>query len=340
MIKRKQMAQDEKKMRFIEPLTDFGFKKLFADPENSDILIDLLNAILDNQGADRIEEIEYLPTEHLGDGEKDRKAVFDLYCRSQAGEYFIVEMQRSYQLNYTGRALFYASYALRDQNVRGDWSFDLKAIIVITLLGHRLQETPGKQPLQSGQYLYSYRLTEDQNSNDKINLERFIFIELQGLKKKLNELSTRLDKWVYIINHISSWLDRPQTYSEDQVFEKFLSCAEITKYNRQERYHYERSLKILRDEYAAQVAQYTLGRAEGLEEGIEKGRKEGIEKGRKEGIEKGRKEGREEGITAGIEKGRKLAQKNMLQRLRQLGHDDEQICQLLNIKNLSELDET
>ncbi len=76
--------------RFIEPMTDFGFKKIFASPENSTILINLLNTLLDRKDDDCIEDIEYLSPEKLGRSRDDRVAIFDLYCRSHRGEYFIV----------------------------------------------------------------------------------------------------------------------------------------------------------------------------------------------------------------------------------------------------------
>ncbi len=309
---------EKKVMRFIEPLTDFGFKKLFADPQNVEILIDLLNTILHNEGTDCIEDIDYLSTEHLGDGEEDRKAFFDLYCRSKAGDYFIVEMQRSYQPNYVSRSLFYASYALRDQNVKGVWDFNLSAVIVINLLGFKLNETPGKLPIVPGKYLYSYRLTEEDNPNDYISLERLIFVELGAVTKQAHELTTRLEKWLYILNHVSSWLERPQSYHGDHVFEQFLTNAEIAKYNREERYAYEKSLKVFRDEYAVGQGQFDLG--------LREGRQAGIEEGRQAGIEEGRQVGRREQAA------------RMVAHLRSMKKDDEEICQLLAIECIDDIE--
>jgi predicted transposase/invertase (TIGR01784 family) len=46
-------------MRFINPKTDFAFKKIFGDEQNKDILISFLNAIL-YQGNSTIESLEIL----------------------------------------------------------------------------------------------------------------------------------------------------------------------------------------------------------------------------------------------------------------------------------------
>ena len=63
---------------YLNPFTDFGFKKLFGEEYNKDLLIDFLNQLLKKeQGC--IKTLTYLKNEHLGRSEADRRAVFDLY---------------------------------------------------------------------------------------------------------------------------------------------------------------------------------------------------------------------------------------------------------------------
>ena len=80
------------KDRYINPYTDFGFKKLFGTEMNKDLLASFINSLL--HGREQIKELTYLNTEHLGTGESDRRAVFDVYCENEYGEKFLVEMQR------------------------------------------------------------------------------------------------------------------------------------------------------------------------------------------------------------------------------------------------------
>ncbi len=79
--------------RFINPFTDFGFKKIFGEENNKEFLIDFLNELL---GVD-IVNLTYLKTEKLGLAEVDRKAIYTLYCENRIGEKFIVELQRAKQ---------------------------------------------------------------------------------------------------------------------------------------------------------------------------------------------------------------------------------------------------
>lgn len=78
--------------RYIDPLTDWGVKRLFGSEPNKDILKDCLNELF--RGEKSIADITYSPNEHGGDHRESKKAIFDLYCTGDKGERFIVEMQR------------------------------------------------------------------------------------------------------------------------------------------------------------------------------------------------------------------------------------------------------
>jgi len=78
--------------KYINPFTDFGFKKLFGTEVNKDLLMDFLNELIHSEG--KIKEVNYLNSEQLGRSEEDRRAVYDIYCKTETGETFIVEMQK------------------------------------------------------------------------------------------------------------------------------------------------------------------------------------------------------------------------------------------------------
>ena len=81
----------DQRERYINPYTDFGFKKLFGTEMNKDLLISFLNALLSkSQPKKVISDIKYLPSEHLG-AYCNRRAIFDVYCVNEKGDNFIVE---------------------------------------------------------------------------------------------------------------------------------------------------------------------------------------------------------------------------------------------------------
>ena len=76
---------DDFKEKYINPFTDYGFKRLFGEEPSKDLLVDFLNELLaEEQG--RIKKLTYLKSDRLGTSEEERKAVFDLYCENEKGE--------------------------------------------------------------------------------------------------------------------------------------------------------------------------------------------------------------------------------------------------------------
>jgi predicted transposase/invertase (TIGR01784 family) len=69
---------------FINPFTDFGFKKIFGEEASKPHLIDFLNALLPPFA--QIADLSFKNLEQLPRSEDDRKAVYDIYCRGQSGE--------------------------------------------------------------------------------------------------------------------------------------------------------------------------------------------------------------------------------------------------------------
>ncbi|MBR4974723.1 MAG: PD-(D/E)XK nuclease family transposase, partial [Bacteroidales bacterium] len=64
--------------QFAELLCDFMFKRVFGSEANKDLLISFLNVLLEDV---EIEDVDFIPTEHLGLTEDDRKVIFDISCQ-------------------------------------------------------------------------------------------------------------------------------------------------------------------------------------------------------------------------------------------------------------------
>ena len=78
--------------RYVNPYTDFGFKKLFGIEMNKYLILSFINTLL--HGKEKIKSLTYLNTEHLGINETDRRAVFDVYFENEKEEKILVEIQR------------------------------------------------------------------------------------------------------------------------------------------------------------------------------------------------------------------------------------------------------
>ena len=98
--------------RFINPFTDYGFKRIFGTELSKDLLIEFLNSLLPEV---HIADLTFCNVEQFAQIENLRKAVFDVLCRNEDGEYFLVEMQRQPQKHFSDRILFYASFLVQRQ---------------------------------------------------------------------------------------------------------------------------------------------------------------------------------------------------------------------------------
>jgi len=262
----------ERKAKNINPFTDFGFKKLFGEEASKDILLDFLNAVLEDD-VGLITDLEFSKNEHLGPTELDRNVVFDIFCRTVSDERIIIEMQKFFQTFFKERSLFYSSFAIQEQAVKGQWDFSLFPVYCISLLDF----TMNKEDISSDQYFHKVKLMEVKTAsvfNDKLS---FVYLEIPKFNKKLDELETNFDKWMYLLTKLE-FLERLPDKLQSKIFEKVMGIAELVKLEKTDRKAYEESLKKHRDLKNAMDTQ----RREGFELGMEKGMEKGIEKGQLE----------------------------------------------------------
>lgn len=255
--------------KYINPFTDYGFKKLFGEEPNKDLLLDFLNELLkDEQGE--IKNLTYLKNEQLGATEIDRKSIFDLYCENEKGEKFIVELQKTKQNFFKDRTLYYATFPIREQAKRTDWNYELKAIYTIAILDFVFDEDKNEPT----KFRYDIKLTDTDTKNVFYNKLTFIYLEMPKFNKSVDELETRFDKWLYVIRNLNR-LDRVPDKLRERIFEKLFETAEIAKFTPAQVRSYEDSLKYYRDLKNS----LDTAREEGLGEGMEKGMEQGIKKG-------------------------------------------------------------
>jgi len=229
------------KERYINFFTDFGFKRLFGSDPTKACLIDFLNSLLEGVESP-IKDLTFRNTEHLGACELDRKAIFDLYCESETGEKFIIELQKAKQKYFKDRSLFYSTFPIQEQAAKGEWDFRLKAVYTIGILDFEFDEDKDNPD----KYLYNVKLTDIETHkvfHDKLS---FIYIEMPKFKKPLSEVKTHQDKWLYALKNLTLLENVPEGFRED-VFLSFFKAAEIAKLEPVEREAYEKSLKYYRD---------------------------------------------------------------------------------------------
>ena len=257
------------KAKFINPFTDFGFKKIFGEEASKPLLLDFLNSLLPE--SDKIVDLTFKNNEQLGETDANRRAVYDIYCENEKGEKFIVELQKAKQNYFRERTLYYATFPIREQAEKGFWDFNMKAVYCIGILDFTFDNQ--KLDPETNEFKHTIKL---KNQNGKTFYEKltFIYFEMPNFHKGETELETRLDKWLYFIKHLEDFQTIPLSI-KDEVFKQAFEKAELANLGSIEMDNYEKSLKIFRDLNGAFDTAFGDGKLEGKLEGKIEGKLEG-----------------------------------------------------------------
>ena len=260
--------QVEIKERYINPYTDFGFKKLFGTELNKDLLISFLNALLN--GEQEITDLTYLNGEHLGDGYGDRRAVFDVYCQLADGKKFIVEMQKAEQAYFKDRSIYYSTFPIREQGPKGGtWDYHLEDVYTVGILNFTFPND--EYPADS--FMHEIKLKDVEDNHVFYDKLTFIYLEMPKFNKTEDELVTMFDKWMFALRNLSRLLERPKALQE-RIFTRLFDQAEIARFSPKERREYQESIKDYWDYYSTMTTSYNKGKAEGRAEGRAEGKDE------------------------------------------------------------------
>jgi predicted transposase/invertase (TIGR01784 family) len=257
--------------KYINPFTDFGFKKIFGDsrvdegngrsPASKPLLIDFLNALLPQNN--KIVDLNFKNTEQLGQTDADRKAIYDIYCENENGEKFIVELQKAKQNYFKERTIYYSTFPIREQAEKGEWNYNLKAVYCVGILDFTFDDYENEP--EKSEVVHTIKL-KNQNGKTFYDKLTYIYLEMPNFKKQEADLKTRLDKWLYFIKHLEDFQSIPTVF-KDEVFTQAFEKAELAKFGQAELESYEYSLKVFRDnkavfEYAIDTA-FDEGKIEG-----------------------------------------------------------------------------
>lgn len=250
------MPSMELKEVYIDPRTDFGFKYLFGTPMNKDLLIGFLNALF--HGTHTITDLNYLNSKQLGIHKEDRRAILDVYCETESGEKFIVEMQNVFQQFFKDRSVYYSTFPIREQAQRGEWDYRLEAVYTVGILNFVFDEDKNSKDY----YHHEVKLMDVNTKKVFYDKLTFIYLELPKFTKTENELETLFEKWVFVLKNLSRLLERPVALQE-RVFNRLFEAASIARFTPTQLREYEDSVKAYRDIVNA----VSTARKEGREEG-------------------------------------------------------------------------
>lgn len=258
--------------RFINPFTDYGFKKIFGQEISKDLLIDFLNDLL--VGERVITDLTFLNNEQLPQYDEGRGLIYDIYCSTDTGEKIIVEMQNRSQTNFKERALYYLSNAIVQQAKPGtQWQFGVKAVYGVFFMNFLFNENV--------KFRTDVILADRETGELFSDRMRQIFIALPLFNKEEDECETDFERWIYTLKNMET-LKRMPFKARKAVFERLEDIVDVASLSKEEQERYQNSVNVYRTNLCVLDAAKKEGKAEGIAEGIERGKeKERLDNARK-----------------------------------------------------------
>ena len=267
------------KPRFINPYTDFGFKKLFGEEGSKHLLKDFLNQVL--PPIHTIKDLSFKQTENLPEISSERSAVFDIYCESELGSKFIVEMQKAKINFFKDRMVLYSSFPIKEQAEKGEWDYKLQPVYCIAILDFVFENGAQKNDFFTNVQL------KDQYCNVFYDKLTFLMIEMPLFQKTETELKTQFDKWLYFLKNLENFNDIPSILNEEVFLDGFRK-AEMANFNALERDTYDLSLKRYRDLKGVIDTSFQEGEQIGLEKGEQIGQRKKEDMAIRNALQKGK----------------------------------------------------
>ena len=261
--------------RFISFTSDYGFKATFGNENNSVFLRKALQALIASENE--IVEVSFDKNTFDGITRDARSGIFDLLCKDEKGNVFIVEMQLSTFKYFLQRLKFYTAQKFNTLVKKGDFDYkNLPKIYAIAILAENISDHAAYHNIGSLKNQYGEVMDEQ---------TIYITVELGKFTLQEQECTTDLEKLLYTMKTInteyiaSEQVRYPKFWTEEWL--RFaISELDTRAMSPEKRMVYEMTLSNNAEAIRQENEKIEKAKLEGMEKGMEKG----IEKGREEAV--------------------------------------------------------
>ena len=234
-------------MTFINPKTDYAFKRIFGSSESKDILISFLNAMI-YDGNPTIEDLEIIDPNLPPRVEGLKDTYLDVKAKLADGTLVIIEMQVLNVESFGKRVLYNAAKTYAFQLQKGEGYRMLKPVIALTLTDFEM--FPNSEQLIS-RFIYKEASTNLIYTDNNIEL---VFVELPKFTKEVDQLETLADKWIYFMKYARTITDVPPVMDNvPEIHQAFgianqvnLTLDELADLERREMFIYDQQGAIIK----------------------------------------------------------------------------------------------
>jgi len=258
----------------LDPTNDFLFKRLFADPCNERLLLDLIRAVL-GPGVDVI-GVKVVESTVLRDKVKDKTIVLDILVETEDGTKVAAEMQSRNRGHFMARIVFYWARLLVDQLQRGGDYATIKPTIVIAFTGY--EET-------AGDALHTvFTIEANRRDIQRCKLMELHLVEFPKAARVASHQgeNPRLVLWARYFAARNHQQRELVAQEDDVIAQAHRVLRELSAIDEVRQAFHLREIELRTFEHDLE-ARHEQGLAEGLAIGETKGRTEGRIEGRTEG---------------------------------------------------------
>jgi predicted transposase/invertase (TIGR01784 family) len=275
-------------MQFINPKTDFAFKKIFGSEENKQVLISFLNAML-YEGNPTIQDLRIL-NPYVAPRIRGMKDTYlDVKAQLDNQSFVIIEMQVLNVEGFEKRILYNAAKSFSTQLGIGESYTLLNPVIALTITDFvifpHIEKIISRFILKEKDFLVDYLVHDIE----------LVFVELPKFTKSLEQLADLTDRWLFFLKNAPDLETVPTDMSNIPEFQQAFQAANHAILTPEELDEIERREIFIHDQRNAIIKATKLGQEYGLQKGRQEGRQEGLQQGIQQGVQQGLQQGREEG---------------------------------------------
>jgi predicted transposase/invertase (TIGR01784 family) len=246
----------------IDPKVDYAFKHVFGRETTRLILMDVIDSVLNPAPGHRLRNIDLLNPFNPKETSEDKLSILDIKARDESGRQFNVEMQMLAFAHYEKRIVYYGAKLYQQQLHQGEDYQSLRPTISISFLDHvRFREVPD--------YHLRFRLLEEAHHLSLTEDLEFHILELPKFPKSAEELTSRLDIWLYFLRHAAKMDSEalPAALAQDPLVLRAVEELNMLTQCDEERERYEARRKAQLDYNTGMKAARLQGEREGQERG-------------------------------------------------------------------------
>ena len=246
-------------MIFINPRTDFAFKKIFGSEQSHEILISFLNSIL-YAGEPTIQDLTIINPYQSPIIKGLKSTYLDIKAELNTGERVVIEMQVLNVAGFEKRILYNAAKAYSIELSEGESYANLNPVIALTITDFVMFD-------DTEQHISRFILKEKDCLIDYpiYDLE-LVFVELPKFKRSLSELETLTDRWIYFLQHAPDLQTIPATMAEVPAINQAFAIANKATLTREEADEQHRQSFFIHDQRGVSIKATEQGIKQGIKQ--------------------------------------------------------------------------